>query len=286
MLDWLATIQLPSGAFQGGLIGDTPVVPVAFNTGQILAGLASGVAVFGEMYRLPLRAAADWLVTNQDPDGCWRKHSSPFTTPGGKAYQTHIAWGLLEAARVEPNSGYGDAALRGVRWALTQQTENGWFAKCCLSDQTQPLTHTLGYALRGMIEAYKFSEQEMFLDASRKTAEGLHSALSADGLLPGRLDAQWHGTVRWVCLTGTVQVAHCWLQLYQMTGDRRLRDAGFAANRFVRSTLRLDGPPETHGVKGSFPVSGGYQQYRYPNWACKFLIDANLLEKRIRQREG
>ena len=32
MLDWLVSIQLPGGAFQGGKIDSTPVVPVTFNT--------------------------------------------------------------------------------------------------------------------------------------------------------------------------------------------------------------------------------------------------------------
>src|SRR5437588_11178042 len=43
MLDWLVSIQFPDGGFQGGAIGCKPVVPVAFNTGMILPGLASGV---------------------------------------------------------------------------------------------------------------------------------------------------------------------------------------------------------------------------------------------------
>jgi hypothetical protein len=34
-------------------------------------------------------------------------------------------------------------------------------------------------------------------------------------------------------------------------------------------------------VKGSFPVSGGYAPFQYPNWACKFLIDAIRLEKTV-----
>ena len=47
--------------------------------------------------------------------------------------------------------------------------------------------------------------------------------------------------------------------LYEDTGDIRYRDAAYAANRYVRRTLRVDGPPETRGaVKGSFPVDGGY----------------------------
>src|SRR6476646_2381191 len=38
VLDWLVSIQLEGGGFQGGVIGQTPVVPVTFNTGQILIG--------------------------------------------------------------------------------------------------------------------------------------------------------------------------------------------------------------------------------------------------------
>ncbi len=40
MLDWLVSIQLPGGGFQGGMVNQSPVVPVTFNTGQILIGLA------------------------------------------------------------------------------------------------------------------------------------------------------------------------------------------------------------------------------------------------------
>jgi hypothetical protein len=58
MLDWLVRIQLPCGGFQGGRIDSTPIVPVTFNTGQILIGLAAGVAEFGDRYRTPMEAAA------------------------------------------------------------------------------------------------------------------------------------------------------------------------------------------------------------------------------------
>src|SRR5262249_16179426 len=73
MLDWLAGIQMSCGAFQGGKIDSRPVAPVAFNTGQILLGLAAGEIAFGG-YRKCVQRAADWLVQIQDPDGCWRKH--------------------------------------------------------------------------------------------------------------------------------------------------------------------------------------------------------------------
>ena len=50
MLDWLVSIQMPCGAFQGSTVDTSNVVPVTFNTGQILLGLAAGVAEFGGEY--------------------------------------------------------------------------------------------------------------------------------------------------------------------------------------------------------------------------------------------
>jgi len=287
MLDWLVSIQFPEGGFQAGTILAKPAVPATFNTGQILLGLASGVAEFGEVYRDAMCGAGDWLVRTQDSDGCWRSHPTPFARAGEKAYETHVAWGLLEAERLESGRGYADAALKNVRWALTRQRENGWIDDCCLTDPTQPLTHTLGYALRGIIEAYCFSSEPMLLAAARKTADGLLSALDITGFLPGRLDSQWCGTVTWACLTGTAQVAHSWLMLYRLTGNPKYREAGFLANRYVRRTIVVTGPEEICGaVKGSFPMNGAYGEYEYLNWACKFCVDSNVAEEEIKCYEN
>jgi hypothetical protein len=282
MLDWLVSIQFPDGGFQGSVIGAVPQIPVTFNTGQILLGLASGTEEFGDEYREPMRRAADWLVRTQDSDGCWRKHRSPFANQSDKAYETHVSWGLFEAARLEPESNYAEAAIANIKWALSLQTANGWFENCCLSEPEQPLTHTLGYVLRGVIEAYRFTDNKVFLEASLKTADSLVTALRDDGFLPGRLDSNWRGTVSWSCLTGNVQIAACWLLLFEYTGEIKYRDAAFAANKFVRRTIRLDGKPEIRGaVKGSFPVTGDYCAYEYPNWASKFFIDSHIMEQAL-----
>jgi hypothetical protein len=282
MLDWCLAIQFPSGAFQGGIIGAHPLVPVTFNTGQILLGLAAGAQEFGEPYRSSMIRAADWLVETQDQDGCWRKNSSPFASPGEKTYDTHVAWALFEAARVAPEKRYERAALANVQWALTQQQPNGWLANCCLTNYAIPLTHTLGYALRGILEAYRFTGDKTLLSSARKTADGLLGVLQSDGLLPGCLSSDWRPAAKWACLTGTVQVAYCWLTIYKATGEVGYKDAAQKANRFVRRTQDLDGRPEVRGaIKGSFPVNGQYGTNEYLNWAAKFFIDANLLEQEI-----
>jgi hypothetical protein len=279
--DWLLSIQLEEGAFQGGMVDQTPKVPVTFNTGQILLGLAHAAREFKEeKYVDGMHRAARWLVDSQDPDGCWRKHSSPFAAPGEKTYETHVAWGLFEADRAAPGQGYGDAGIRQVEWALTKQRENGWLDDCCLSNPQAPLTHTLGYALRGILEAYRLTGQDRFLEAGLRTARGLLPCIDSTGRLPGRLDSSWRGIVKWVCLTGNAQIAHCLLMIYDWTGDRGFLDAGIRANGFVRRTVVTEGNPGVvGGIRGSHPVSSAYGTFEMLNWAAKFFIDAGRLEE-------
>jgi hypothetical protein len=282
ILQWLARIQLPGGAFQAGTVSSKPVVPCVFNTGQILLGLSAGVQEFGSEYIGPLRLAADWLVAVQDDDGCWRKYASPFVIGGEKSYDTHVAWGLFEAGKVTGKSRYFEAGVSNVRWALNFQEPNGWFMNCCLSDFANPLTHTIGYALRGVIEAYECSKEAQFLRAACKTGDALIRTIKKSGFIPGRLNNKWKGTVSWACLTGCAQVACCWLRLFQLTGNQDYFNAAAITNQYVRSNICLGRGDKRGGVKGSFPVYGDYGPYEYLNWAAKFAIDANVMELEAR----
>jgi hypothetical protein len=281
MLDWLERIQLADGGFQGGRIDATPVVPVTFNTGQILIGLAAGVAHLGRS-REAMERAARFLRDSLDQDGCWRSHPTPFAEPGDKAYETHVAWGLFEADRLAPDQGYGQAGMRQVAWAIGKQTANGWVSSCCLNNPEAPLTHTLGYYLKGLVEAHRWSGNQVVLDAALLTARGLLGARRADGALPGRLLPNWTPAVQWSCLTGNVQIADSWFYLGRLTDDAAMLEAGRGANAFVRRSMLMDGPEgERGGVKGAFPVQGDYGAYEYLNWAAKFAIDAFLTERAL-----
>jgi rhamnogalacturonyl hydrolase YesR len=278
MLDWLVSIQFEDGAFQGGMVDQLPKLPATFDTGQILIGLTAG-ACLDERYRAPMMRAANWLLETQDADGCWRKINTPFAAPGEKVYETHVSIGLFRAAAVEVNRGYLEAATKQVDWALGQQRSNGWFAQCCLTDQKNPLTHTLGYALRGVVEAYLATRNNKYLDAACRTADGLLTALDSNGRLPGRLDERWQAAADWVCLTGTAQVAESLLLLSDPAKRDDYKRAAKRANSFVRRSMLTEGPPEMRGgIKGSFPVDGWYGKWQLLNWACKFMIDANRAE--------
>ena len=279
-LDWLVSIQMDNGAFQGGPIGVEPV-PVAFNTGQVLLGLAAGQRAFGGL-RDAVEKAADFLVEAQDADGCWRRYSSPFVTPGEKAYDTHAALGLIEAHRLLPDRGYGTAALRNAAWALTKVTRSGWIRDCCLDEPDAPLTHTLGYAIKGLLEAYRFSREDRFLTAAEQSARGLLFTQRNDGALPGQVHSDWSAAVPWSCLTGNAQIAECWLLLFEETGDAIFLEAGRRANAFTRRCVKgPTGSGATGGLAGSFPIDGEYAPFQYLSWAAKFAIDTNILEQKL-----
>lgn len=287
MLDWLVSIQLPDGAFQGGMVNQAPVRPVTFNTGQILLGLAAGAAHFdSQTYADAMARAADWLARTQDADGAWRSAPSPFAGPGDKVYDTHVAWGLLEAARVTGEESWAAAAFANLDWALSYQRANGWFASCCLNDPARPLTHTIGYVLRGIIEGHLYAGDPKYLAPVLRSADALLAAQRADGALPGRLAEDWSPAAGWTCLTGNVQISAVWMMLaglrYDEEGEVTGSDyvaAARQANAMVRRTLRLEAPPGVAGgVKGSFPVDGDYGRFELLNWAAKFAIDANLME--------
>jgi hypothetical protein len=278
MLDWLVEIQFPEGGFQGGLIDAARPVPVTFNTGQILLGLARGTEVFGDCYHDAMARTANWLVETQDADGCWRSAPTPLAAPGEKAYETHVSWGLFEAARVAGRQSWGAAGLRQVRWAVRKMQPNGWMADCCMTD-SPPLTHTLGYALKGIIEAYRFSNDRFFLDAAVRLADGFAGCIGQDGYLAGRLRRDWSPAVDWACVTGSSQIAWSLMFLGQNTAHNQYQALARKLNQFVRRTMLVAGDADVvGGVRGSFPLNGEYFPFAFPNWAAKFTLDANQFE--------
>ena len=113
MGEWLCDVQLESGAFQGGRIDHRPKKPVVFNTGQILKGLTDlighGLDDQGRFARAA-RRTADWLIANQDADGCWRLGRSILTTEPVQAYDIRTAWSLSSTANSSDVRGRGAQA--------------------------------------------------------------------------------------------------------------------------------------------------------------------------------
>lgn len=278
MVEWEAEIQLDSGAVRGGTVEDE-MSPAVFNTGQVLfAWLAANQESENERYVECAAQAAQWLIESQDEDGAWRRGASRFVAPGGHVYNARAAWALaLHGVRANDADALA-AARRAAGFALSQQRDNGWFADNCLSDPRIPLLHTIAYAAQGVLEIGVLLKEPSFVEAARRTARGVASAVAADGAVPGRLDENWRAAVPWSCVTGEAQMVLVWDRLDELDGKAEFREPSTRALRHVLSTQDLESvdPGVRGGVAGSFPIWGDYGSYEYLNWAAKFLVDALL----------
>jgi hypothetical protein len=117
-IEFLLPLQLPSGAFPGGELGQNPE-PSFFNTGQILAGLVAWHRATRDRRSSDAACrAGDWLVSFQEPDGAFRRHlyHDIVTT-----YGSHASCWLAELGRHVGDTRYLDVARRHVDWVLTHQ---------------------------------------------------------------------------------------------------------------------------------------------------------------------
>jgi len=289
MAAWESDIQLPDGGVRAGTMDAVQVVPTIFNTGQVLFGwLAAWQQAQDARFRDSLVRAADWLAAAQDPDGAWRRFASPFTGHGLNTYNTRVAFGLAEAGKALGEQKYVDIAVRNVEWALTQMHPNGWLENNDLENNSHPLTHTIAYATRGILEVGLIASNAAFVDAAAHIARAVARTQRDDGALPGRLDAEWRAAARWTCVTGNAQMAIVWQRIAHEAGDRSLLPAAGKANRFNMSVQDLSTPDPgiRGGIPGSHPRGGGYMTDRYPNWAAKFFMDALMLQLERGQRRA
>jgi len=279
MADWLLEQQLAQGAFPiGPLWPDWERSPLVFDTGQILQGL---VHIYQETndsrYLAAADRAANWLVEVQDPDGAWRR----FTSLGIEhTYNVRTAWAMLELAAVTKHAGHGQAAMRNLQWALSQQDSQAWFSGMGFRRDEHPLTHTIAYTVEGVLEAGWLSRDEQLVSAARKAADALAACQLRDGFLRGRYGAGWEAKTTWGCPTGTAQLSKVWFRLGMVTGEVRYLEAARAANlrlmhQHIRDSRRSG---VTGGLAGSDPIYQEYEPFRYLNWAAKFFADSLLLQ--------
>lgn len=277
IVHWELSIQHADGAFPGHF-GEPGSRPVIFNTGQIMHGLVTAQ----ENLNIPgcLEAAVRagwWLVASQDEDGCWRRN-----THGGipHTYNTRTAWALLRTGMASGEQTLVAAAMKNLEWALTQQKECGWFAVNAFVVNRAPFTHTIAYALRGLLEGGLLSGQERYVHAALKGARALARVQREDGWLAGTFGEDWVPMARYACLTGVAQMCGIWSQAFRLTGESAFLLAARRGIGFLKKTHCMTGrnDPADGGIAGSLPIWGAYSRFEYPNWAAKFFADALMID--------
>jgi hypothetical protein len=283
MGDWEISVQMPSGAVMGGRVNRNPT-PAVFNTGQVLLGWAALYERTGyERFLEASRRAANWLMEVQSSDGNWFAGNSQFAVPTATVYNVKAAWGLCAAGKAGVGQHAINAACKNADFCLTQQLDNGWFRNCCLTDSSRPLLHTIAYSMQGLMGIGQITGRDEYILGAKKTAEGLRKLMNSDGFIPGRIDKDFNGMVKWCCLTGTAQTSIVWSELYKITGDEMWAQSSRLANKYLMQRHFISHPNDSlrGGVFGSWPIWGDYGKWMILNWATKFFIDALLLENRV-----
>ena len=274
---WLTSIQLPGGAFPGLLAGNTK--PSVFNTAQILFGLARAVvespveAAERRAFHDALRRAAEWLVSQLEPDYSWKKHAYlPGFTP---SYYTRAVWGVLAANKILQNPDIEDAMRKAFRFYAQRLLPDGAVRDWGFRPGKPAFTHTIAYTLEGFLECAVLLGEQQIIEKKILTGEKLLSIIDMKGRLAGRYDEHWRGDYSFSCVTGNCQISVFYRRLWEITGEEKFRKA---AGRFLMEIIdcqKLGRNADTFGaLPGSAPFWGPYMRFRYPNWGAKFFLDA------------
>jgi folate-dependent phosphoribosylglycinamide formyltransferase PurN len=278
-VEFLLSVQLPSGAFPALEIADNRTEPSPFNSAQIVHGLHRWLQATGDRRVLdPIVRAAQWICEAQDDDGAWRRH---FYQRLACTYSAYAACWLAEIAGDFGEPRFRACAERNLRWVLRRRdAQTGWFDGCGFSSEDHQArrahTHTIAYTLAGVLRMSECLQVSEGHDAVRVAAERLLERLERSRTLAGVLNHQWQPQSPDVCLTGNAQLAVLWLRLAETTGDVRFANAAFKAIDEVKSAQSITSGSDgiRGGVAGSLPVGGNYIPFTLPNWGAKFLIDA------------
>jgi uncharacterized protein YyaL (SSP411 family) len=284
MAHWEASIQMESGAVQGGpIVARSQQTPAAFNTGMVLDGWCSAYEVSEDPgLLLAARRAANFLVDDLDESGYYRTNGAFVMAGEIKTYTCLCAWAIYRLGDIIDEARYRDAALRSVEAALRQQQANGWFAHNCLTRSDTPLTHTLGYTMQGILEVGASAGRDDFVAAVERTMQAVIPRISESGFLPGMFFADWRPAALSSCLTGSAQIAIVGYRLHEITGRPEYRAAADRMIDFLKGVQALDAPDDNvnGSLAGSFPLFGDYMRGGYPNWATKYLLDALMVQHR------
>ena len=278
---WLLSLQMPSGAFPGGLRGpDSHAQPSVFNTGQILQGLVRAYAETRNAKILERAVAAgDWLAAIQQPDGSW----SGLAAYQGAAhtYYSMVSWALAQLADESRDSRHAAAADRNIDWVLAHVQPSGWIDGINLCGHPAYL-HFIAYVIQGTLECGILRRRHDAIQAAAKPAWVLLRKFETHKQLLGTYEPDFRGGLRFTCLTGNAQMSCVWLRLYDVTGDLRYLNAALKMNEMLKQLLPVKGcRGVVGGVAGSYPIWGAYQPMRFISWGCKFLADALMLERRL-----
>jgi len=278
---WLLSIQKIDGSFPGSYGKFESQPSIVFNNGQILLGLidyyinTKNDKVFNSIIK-----CAEWLLDIQETNGSWIKN-----THYQYSSNTRTAWALMHLGSLVSDKKYYNAGINNINYSIDLQNELGIFEKNGFDEQSSYYTHTIAYAIRGVLESGIIDNNEEWILSAKKGFDILLNSISDNGFLSGKINNEAMPQTNYSCLVGNCQLSIIGFKIYKKYGDPIIKEKSTLLLDYVRRKQIVSENKNTSGgILGSWPIDGYYNSYRIPNWSGKFFIDALLLNKIIQKR--
>lgn len=276
LVKWLMTTQRKDGTFPGSYGDYKNQPPRVFNNGQIIFALTDYYEHFGNEKCLEAAIqSADWILKVQDGDGAWRQF-----TLNQLSSNTRTAWALIKLGKLTGENKYLQSGKANINFALQLQDKNDYFIDNGFSENEIPSTHTIAYALRGIVGAGIDLKEDNWIKAAERAYQRIMPLVGNDGFLAGEIDEEWKSDAAFCCLPGNCQLSVVGFTLEAHTKNQEYAVTASKLLEYVKGKQLLSNSPMVNGgISGSWPVSGGYCSYDIPNWAARFFVDALILQE-------
>jgi hypothetical protein len=182
--NWLLGIQLPSGAWAGGLAGETR--PSVFNTAMILRGISPSEKSAGD--------AVAWLLAGLSPDGAWRKDAYvPGFVPG---YYTYAVWSVLEVGAAQNRPGLQEKMRVALHFYAGRFQPDGTVLDWGLKPAVGRSPTRLATRCRDFWKAHGCSENKISWKKPSTRPKACSPNTGAPGTLPGGTERTGRATTR------------------------------------------------------------------------------------------
>ena len=151
-----------------------------------------------------------------------------------------------------------------------------------LNPKELPITHTIAYTLRGLLECARLIDDstELILKALDKAIDGIlknNPDIVSNGHIAAILNKDWKPTSSYSCLTGYAQLAIIFNRFSRIDRPERQTAVHAIVKRLKQHQNMLSSNKGIcGGLPSSFPIWGDYIPFTILNWSTKFLVDLLL----------